>query len=716
MTVGELLIKLGYKTDESSKSKVQGEATALKSTLKKILGTVGIAFSVNGVKNFIQESTSAYADFKATATQFGQTFEGMEETASAALTKVSQDTGISENRMKQSFTRMAAFAMTTGMEMGQATDFTSRAMEALADNAAYFDKSIEYTQETFQKLLKGNFTLDDNLGFNLAEGERNKMAQEMYGASSYNDLEEWQKQELILEKLIEANNNIGATGQAASEAGEYTNQVGELSDAVTQFKVAVGSIFLEPTLKIMTALKDVAFDLADALGDVEEQGTFAYRAKEKLSRAADKLVNGFTKIYNFAKKIVTAFGGLTNIIKLLGIIIGVVLAYKLTIKLLTFHDTLKKVATALSKVNWRALAVIASIVLLVLVIQDLVYFVQGKDSLFGRLLDKAGIDPEPIRKAFQKVVEVIQTIGQTVSDVFGAVKDAIGGAGIDIDLQTIIEAVVGFIAAVGAVKGIVTIIQVVVTVFGVLKGAVAAVSAVFAVLSGPVGIVIAIIAALIAVGVALYMNWDTVKQKASELWDAFVQTGEGIAKGMTDGLNAIIDAGQDVIDFFTDLVSDALTWGSDLVNNFIGGIGDFAGKVAGAVGGGIQWLADNMKHSVPKKGPLKDDDKWMPDMMDNFVNGIEKGKSRVKDAVNGVAGVLADGKDGLMALGANINVTGESPASANVGRNITINQYNTFANTFNGDTRQNQVDAGKQLKNNATDTTTYLANAIAFGR
>src|SRR5699024_1894895 len=41
----------------------------------------------------------------------------------------------------------------------------------------------------------------------------------------------------------------------------------------------------------------------------------------------------------------------------------------------------------------------------------------------------------------------------------------------------------------------------------------------FAMTANPIGILIVAIGALIAIGVALWMNWDTVKAKAQELWE-----------------------------------------------------------------------------------------------------------------------------------------------------------------------------------------------------
>ena len=57
-----------------------------------------------------------------------------------------------------------------------------------------------------------------------------------------------------------------------------------------------------------------------------------------------------------------------------------------------------------------------------------------------------------------------------------------------------------------------------------------AVGAAFTVMTGPVGIVIAAIAAAVAIGVALYKNWDTIKAKAAAVWAA-VQNAVAVVVG-----------------------------------------------------------------------------------------------------------------------------------------------------------------------------------------
>jgi len=61
-----------------------------------------------------------------------------------------------------------------------------------------------------------------------------------------------------------------------------------------------------------------------------------------------------------------------------------------------------------------------------------------------------------------------------------------------------------------------------------------------ALMANPVGLVVAAITALIAIGVALYMNWDVVKEKAQLLWNKMKSVGAGIKNAFVDMKNAVV--------------------------------------------------------------------------------------------------------------------------------------------------------------------------------
>lgn len=80
------------------------------------------------------------------------------------------------------------------------------------------------------------------------------------------------------------------------------------------------------------------------------------------------------------------------------------------------------------------------------------------------------------------------------------------------------------------------------TLIPTLATAIPALGAVFTALTGPVGLVIAAIAALIAIGVALYKNWDKVKAFAVAFKDGLVQTFTALKNTISTIFKAIGEA------------------------------------------------------------------------------------------------------------------------------------------------------------------------------
>lgn len=73
-------------------------------------------------------------------------------------------------------------------------------------------------------------------------------------------------------------------------------------------------------------------------------------------------------------------------------------------------------------------------------------------------------------------------------------------------------------------------------------------------LASPAGIAVAAIAGIVAIGVALYKNWDKIKAKASELkdwivnkWTALKESVKGIFEGIKNAITKPIDAAKNVI-------------------------------------------------------------------------------------------------------------------------------------------------------------------------
>lgn len=726
MTVEELFIALGFKVDSASKTQVQGEANALKSMLTKALGVIGIGLSINGIKNFIQETASLAAEVRSVNVQFEQTFGDMTDVAEASLKKVSESTGIAESRMKEAYARMASFAKTGGMETAEANDFTARAMEAIADNAAYMDKSVEYTQETFQKLLKGNFQLDDNLNFNLAEAERNEMAMAMFQKKTYNDLTENEKKELILQKLIQANEQMGATGQAKREAGEYTNQVGELSDVVKQLKAQVGMIFLPHVLSVSTNLAKLLTKVADALGDAEKEGTLAYKMSQKLTKAMDKFWDICKKVYNTGKKVIEIVGGVENAAKLLAAAISAIMAAQIP-------GYLSNVVDFLSKINLKTAAITLGVLALFLVIDDFIGFMQGKESAIGHLIEKLGGDPDEVRNgitgffdkiqemadgAFESLKEKAENLtkaisdaaqklaeffdyedsGQMLQDIFTGIAEA---------AQTIagsLQTAAGALAFITGLDDALTEGENVATSKGTermsdedakkykrLKHD----------LKGKSGSERTAIENDIAALEEKYEGTDTTT------WGQ-KQYAQGRAN-VHNSADRVFNGGRSPVDgSWSTAVQDTKNSIADFIYDITAGIVDLRASAQDQNDAVTKDSADS-KSAVGNAAESSSSD------VKNAANKTIETMNNMQGVVSGLQGVIAGSQNQLQALAGQFPSSTVNDIASRQSSNKNVNVNMTYNSTFNGDTRSNQKAASAQLNSSAKDASTYTANAVAFG-
>lgn len=205
------------------------------------------------VTDFVSGMPAAAAEVKASASQFEQTFGDMQEKAKGSLQSISDDTKIATTRMQGSFTALYAFSKTAGADSESALDVASRAMVAAADNAAYYDRSIEDTTESLQSFLKGNYENDSALGISCTETTRNTKANELY-ATSFDKLSEAQKIDVLLAMVEAGNAASGALGQAARESDSWANVTGELDEAMKQLQATLGEPILEGLTPIIQGI------------------------------------------------------------------------------------------------------------------------------------------------------------------------------------------------------------------------------------------------------------------------------------------------------------------------------------------------------------------------------------------------------------------------------------------------------------------------------
>lgn len=255
---GSIRINTNINTDgiRRGESSIRGSMGRISNSAKNMMAVLASAFVVGKVAQFGKEILDAASNFEAMESQFSQVFGELESVASESLSKIANDTGILEDRMKASFTKIAAFAKTTGMDTASSLKLSERAMMAVADSAAFYDRSLEETTEYLQSFLKGNYENDAALGLSATEFTRNAAANKLYG-KSFIELSEAQKQLTLLQMVEDANRLSGALGQAAREADTWTNQTGNLSRAWTNLKANLGKFILPIAISAVKTITNV---------------------------------------------------------------------------------------------------------------------------------------------------------------------------------------------------------------------------------------------------------------------------------------------------------------------------------------------------------------------------------------------------------------------------------------------------------------------------
>ena len=441
MTIRDIAVAFGIEVDQKSVGAAENAIKGVKNMASKLLGAIRIGFSIAGIANLAE----AAADAEALKSQFSQVFGDLEQDASDKLDKIADETGVTVNRMKGSFTQIAAFAKTTGMEQADALDIADRSMKAVADSAAFYDRSIEDVTNSLQSFLKGNFENDAALGLSCTETTRNTAANALYG-KSFKDLSEAEKQLTLLQMVEDANKASGAIGQAARESDTWTNQLGNLKQNVQDLKAAAGNAFLKPAVMVLKLLNSLVSKatvgmkkLTSETGILTKAFNGMHALVKRLKPAIDRMMQtlqiGAKKGMGMVKNVIDKLGGVDNALKLLAIIAGAFFIVMNWSKIISgakaFITLLTKMKGLFSLANLKTLAIVAAVVLLALIVEDFINFLMGNDSVIGTIFDKAGIGAdnarEAIFKAWQKVKEFLLNVWDFLKQAAGMWVDTVKG-------------------------------------------------------------------------------------------------------------------------------------------------------------------------------------------------------------------------------------------------------------------------------------------------
>lgn len=779
MTIAKFINEVGFKVREGDVKKVNDSIKSIKSTATKLLGAIGIGFSLTKINALVEEFGAANKQIKSSVGEM----ENMDAVQGQVLQKA--------NAARLAYTDMAGYV--------------SNLAKAGSDIFPV-DDAIQFTS-TVAKLMKTNGRNDSAIS-SMMEGFNKSFQKGIVDTETLNKM---------LEQAPETANVLAqslgvAKSQLLDMASNGKMTVQQLKDAFMDASGEIDAAFQNSNMSISDGLKNIRNNWGLWLTQMNSTLGVTNAIARAMVKFSDTAMRVMNRVRNAVVWLGDKLGGTDKVLKLIAISAG---ALFIAFNFDKIVKGVQAVFTGLRNVNKQALLMAAAFIIVALLVEDFINFMQGNNSLLGSLLEKAGVDVDKFRANIIKIwgniktiltavwqgiknvaIPIFQTIWGVIKTVFEAIgkiidkiapqfanlADQLANGNIDTDKWVKVgEAIAKIIAViVGVVAAVKTVIAVVRTVTSVVKG----VSAVISFVSSPVGLVILAIMALIAVGILLYKNWDKIKAFAIRIWTAikdffvniftsignfFTSIWEGIStffssvwNGIKETVSGAVSAVWETIstvfstiwEFISGVATNIWTSITTAFTNILSGITGTIGNIKDSIVTGFTAAIDWIK-ALPAQAV-----QWGKDIIDSIVNGIKSAVSKVGEAVSGVAskikgflgfsepdeGPLSDfhtympdmidlmtkgisaGKakvrdalgalTGDMSIMAQANVASPTTARTAMGSNSvskSVVQNVNINNKFEGD-RAGQQKSAAAMDKAAGDSTGEMARALAYAR
>lgn len=779
MTIAKFINEVGFKVREGDVKKVNDSIKSIKSTATKLLGAIGIGFSLTKINALVEEFGAANKQIKSSVGEM----ENMDAVQGQVLQKA--------NAARLAYTDMAGYV--------------SNLAKAGSDIFPV-DDAIQFTS-TVAKLMKTNGRNDSAIS-SMMEGFNKSFQKGIVDTETLNKM---------LEQAPETANVLAqslgvAKSQLLDMASNGKMTVQQLKDAFMDASGEIDAAFQNSNMSISDGLKNIRNNWGLWLTQMNSTLGVTNAIARAMVKFSDTAMRVMNRVRNAVVWLGDKLGGTDKVLKLIAISAG---ALFIAFNFDKIVKGVQAVFTGLRNVNKQALLMAAAFIIVALLVEDFINFMQGNNSLLGSLLEKAGVDVDKFRANIIKIwgniktiltavwqgiknvaIPIFQTIWGVIKTVFEAIgkiidkiapqfanlADQLANGNIDTDKWVKVgEAIAKIIAViVGVVAAVKTVIAVVRTVTSVVKG----VSAVISFVSSPVGLVILAIMALIAVGILLYKNWDKIKAFAIRIWTAikdffvniftsignfFTSIWEGIStffssvwNGIKETVSGAVSAVWETIstvfstiwEFISGVATNIWTSITTAFTNILSGITGTIGNIKDSIVTGFTAAIDWIK-ALPAQAV-----QWGKDIINSIVDGIKSAVSKVGEAVSGVAnkikgflgfsepdeGPLSDfhtympdmidlmtkgisaGKakvrdalgalTGDMSIMAQANVASPTTARTAMGSNSvskSVVQNVNINNKFEGD-RAGQQKSAAAMDKAAGDSTGEMARALAYAR
>ncbi len=542
------------------------------------------------------------------------------------------------------------------------SDATGVAASQLAE-AAYSAESASVPMENLGGMIEASAKLA-TAGFTDIDTALSATAKTMnaYGMMSDNAAETQANMEKVQRILIQTQNKgITTVGELGASLAQVTGTAASANVSFEQVGAAMALMTARgtPTAQATTQLRS-------AIAELSKEGTTASKALTEAAKGTQYAGMSFTQMMDAGADLGDVMVMLQNyadkdgksMLDLWSSIEGGNAAMAIAADVETFNADLEAMATEADVVGdaYATMSDTASFKLErlknTLKNMGIEAFVKSSDTITSVLEGLQSIlttiQPalETLGGAFSNLVTAI---GQVIGETLGLEEGFSASEAIGAGLSAVIEglaSVIQFLAdhmdvVAPIVMGIVGAFVALKTVLAI-SSLVSGVAAAFAFLTSPIGLVVAAIAAVIAIGVALYQNWDIIKAKAEEIGAAisakWQEVKDRLSQAWTDLTTAAAQSWEEIRTNVSTAVENVKTKVQEWVDNvkekvqeFVDGIREGIESLVDQVG---EWIQTNLID--PAMTAIEAFVNIGETVVNNIKDGIETGWKALTDWFHGI--------------------------------------------------------------------------------
>jgi len=390
MILRELVTRFGFDVDETKLRKVDAGINSVKKNMDKMASsatnagkklTTFVTLPILAVGAAMVKSAS---DAEETESKFNTVFSGINSKATQTSKELAQNFGLTGTKAQELLGDTGDLLTGFGFAQDKALDLSKGVQELAVDLASFtnFSGGAEGASKALTKALLGERESIKSLGISILEEDVKKRVAILTAKGMTFETNRQAKAFATLQLAQEQSKN--AIGDYARTSDQFANQFRLMKTRISDVAISFGKILLPPALAVLK----VIIKVVEWFSDLSDSTKTLILIVAGLVAVLGPLLLLFGFVLTAVGTMITAFGGLS-------LALGVTNAGLLLL---------------MAKFLLIGALIAAAFAVVFLVVDDLIAFFRGEDSLTGVIIEEIGKAVDYVGEKFNELPDIVQGV------------------------------------------------------------------------------------------------------------------------------------------------------------------------------------------------------------------------------------------------------------------------------------------------------------------